>query len=185
MQMSTARVRRVRWKLAAPITIADYRAEWATRFAQERLRLGAALGDLVIAIEHVGSTAVPGLAAIPIVDILVSVRSLPLGASAIATLQALGYEDGGDGGLPGRHRFGKDGYAVAIVQRESSLCEEPLLVRDYLHAHPEAVRAYGGRKRTLAAAAGRYVEPYARGKGRCIARMLEQARTWRREHERR
>ena len=55
------------------ITIADYDPAWPARFESERVRIEAALGDLPIRIEHIGSTAVPGLAAKPIVDILVTV----------------------------------------------------------------------------------------------------------------
>ncbi len=58
------------------MVIVDYRSEWAARFARERHRIAAALGPAAMRIDHIGSTAVPGLAAKPIVDIDVSVADV-------------------------------------------------------------------------------------------------------------
>ncbi len=73
------------------IVIADYDPEWPRRFARERERIAAALGERALRIEHVGSTAVPGLGAKPIVDVLVAVAE-PQDASLTAALDAAGYE---------------------------------------------------------------------------------------------
>ena len=75
-----------------PIVICDYDTAWPRMFAAERQRLRHALGSLVIALEHVGSTAVPGLAAKPIIDVLVGVRSLhDARTSSLEPMQKLGY----------------------------------------------------------------------------------------------
>jgi len=75
-----------------PIVIRDYDPTWPAEFERERARLRTALGSLVTSIEHVGSTAVPGLAAKPIIDVLVGVHSLRLARSlSIEPLQSLGY----------------------------------------------------------------------------------------------
>src|SRR5471032_110049 len=71
--------------------IVDYDPRWPARFATEAPLVCAALGEQVIAIEHFGSTAVPGLAAKPIIDILVAVRSLAAMGHAEAALAPLGY----------------------------------------------------------------------------------------------
>jgi GrpB-like predicted nucleotidyltransferase (UPF0157 family) len=73
------------------IAIVEYDAEWPRRFARERERLAAALGERALRIEHVGSTAVPGLGAKPIVDVLVAVAD-PQEGSLAARLEAAGYE---------------------------------------------------------------------------------------------
>jgi GrpB-like predicted nucleotidyltransferase (UPF0157 family) len=59
-----------------PIVVGDYDPSWPSMFDDERTRIEAALGPLVLAIEHIGSTSVPGLAAKPIIDLLVGVTSL-------------------------------------------------------------------------------------------------------------
>src|ERR1700682_44910 len=75
-----------------PIVVTDYNPEWPGMFKQERATLDTALGSLALAIEHVGSTAVSGLAAKPIIDLLVGVRSLEEARSrCIEVLQAFGY----------------------------------------------------------------------------------------------
>ena len=74
------------------IVISDYNPAWSVIFEQERTSLQTALGPLVLTIEHIGSTAVPGLAAKPIIDLQLSVRSLAEAqASCIGPLQTLGY----------------------------------------------------------------------------------------------
>ena len=74
------------------IVILDYDPAWSATFEQERTRLHTALGPLVLTVEHIGSTAVPGLAAKPIIDLQLSVRSLAEArSSCVGPLQALGY----------------------------------------------------------------------------------------------
>src|SRR5688572_23364124 len=79
--------------LEHPIQIADYDPQWPHLYAQEKQRLQAALGSVLLAIEHIGSTAVPGLAAKPIIDILAGVTRLEDISEYVPALQCLGYED--------------------------------------------------------------------------------------------
>ena len=75
-----------------PIVVVDYEPAWPARFDAERAALERALGDLVVAIEHIGSTAVPDLPAKPIIDLLVGVRDLQEARRrALAPMQALSY----------------------------------------------------------------------------------------------
>jgi GrpB-like predicted nucleotidyltransferase (UPF0157 family) len=83
-----------------PVEIVPHDPRWAERFAQERERLLAALGGLALAVEHVGSTAVPGLAAKPVLDILVASPFVPLPPQVVAALEALGYQERGDRARP-------------------------------------------------------------------------------------
>lgn len=165
------------------ITIREYDPRWPDLYGEERTRLLGALGGIVIGIEHTGSTAVPGLEAKPIVDILVSVRRLPLGEEHVAALEQIGYEYLAESGVPGRLYFRKrapHGFNVHVVQRESSLWDHNLLFRDYLQAHPEEARRYGTLKRKLAREVGHDLLLYSDRKGRFISRTLERARSWRR-----
>jgi GrpB-like predicted nucleotidyltransferase (UPF0157 family) len=141
-----------------PIVICDYDATWAGMFAAEEPRLRAALGPLVTAVEHVGSTAVPGLAAKPIIDILVGVRSLDEARSrSIAPLEALGYVYMREY-LPWLREemlfrktiSGRWTHHVHLAEPASDRWDEFILIRDYLRADEEVTREYGALKRTLA-----------------------------------
>src|SRR5512145_273306 len=88
-----------------PVVIVDYDPSWPDVFEDLRARLLRALGDLVMAIEHVGSTAVPGLAAKPIIDIDVVIPSVSDLPAAIQRLAEIGYAHRGDLGVPGREAF--------------------------------------------------------------------------------
>jgi GrpB-like predicted nucleotidyltransferase (UPF0157 family) len=87
--------------------LADYDPEWPAEFAVERERIAHAISDLVEGIEHYGSTAVPGLRAKPIIDILVGVTQLDDWQSCRAPLEALGYDYAANAGVPGHPIFGR------------------------------------------------------------------------------
>jgi GrpB-like predicted nucleotidyltransferase (UPF0157 family) len=87
------------------ITIEDYDPLWPQRFETLRLRIAATLGDLAIAIEHIGSTAVPGLSAKPVIDIDVLLRSATDLSPVINRLSSLGYDHQGNLGIAGREAF--------------------------------------------------------------------------------
>ena len=105
------------------VVVVEYDAGWPQRFASEKARIEAALGGIVVAIEHVGSTAVPSLAAKPIIDMVAGVRQLADCERCVAPLEALGYEDRGDGGMP-EHRFFRKGqprtHQLQSVEHESA-----------------------------------------------------------------
>ena len=140
------------------IVICDYDPTWPAMFEQERTRLHSTLGSVVITIEHVGSTAVPGLAAKPIIDLLVGVRDLTEARSrCIEPLQGLGYtylahyeswlsdEMLFRKGMPGPWT-----HHVHMMELSSPRWEEFVLIRDYLRRHPEIAAAYANLKRALA-----------------------------------
>jgi GrpB-like predicted nucleotidyltransferase (UPF0157 family) len=89
------------------IQVVDYDANWSIRFEQEKSQILNALGDAVLDIQHIGSTSVPGLAAKPIIDIVVGVEELPPSPTHIKALETLGYVYQGEAGIPGRHFFRK------------------------------------------------------------------------------
>ncbi len=139
-----------------PVEIAEYDPAWPAEYERERELIAEALGDLAAAIEHVGSTAVPGLGAKPIIDIMVSVRSLAEGETCVGLLEGLGYEHKGEFGIPGRLYFrrlvdGNRSHQVHMVEIGSEFWERHLLFRDYLREHPEEAREYYELKVRLAA----------------------------------
>ncbi len=150
-----------------PIVIADYDPTWVRRFEEERAMIVRACGgDAFVRIEHVGSTAVPGLAAKPIIDIMPGVRSLDIFASSIAKLEALGYKyvqryeqplpELNDPGMPFRRYFHKDvdgerAFHLHVVQTDSAFWRDHQIFRNYLRTQPDEAQAYADLKRRLAA----------------------------------
>lgn len=87
------------------IIIVDSDPTWPTRFQELRDRVTAVLGELIVVIEHVGSTSVPGCAAKPIIDLDVIISSIIDLPQVIERLATLGYVHDGDLGTPGREAF--------------------------------------------------------------------------------
>ena len=160
----------------APVVIVAYDRAWPARFDALRQGLEAALGDLALAIEHVGSTSVPGLAAKPIIDIDVVVRDAGDLTKAIARLEAAGYRHEGDLGIAGREAFrapaGRDEHHLyALVQGADEL-RRHLAFRDRLCASAEDRRAYARLKRRLARTFRHDREAYADAKSTFVERVL-------------
>jgi GrpB-like predicted nucleotidyltransferase (UPF0157 family) len=158
-----------------PVRVVDYDPGWPAQFAEERARLVPALGDAAAAIEHIGSTAVAGLAAKPIIDIMVGLRRAPLGEEHIVAVTQLGYEYRGEFGIPGRQYFRRGRprtHQLHVVQHGSAFWETHLLFRDHLRAHPSEAERYAALKRELA---GRFRESsasYTEAKGTFIEQVL-------------
>jgi GrpB-like predicted nucleotidyltransferase (UPF0157 family) len=164
------------------IAILPYDPQWPIAFARERDRLQAALGGLAIRIEHNWSTAVPGLAAKPIIDIQISVARLqPLDAYA-APLARLGYTHlahADDDRCPFFHRPAEwpHTHHVHLVAAGGDEERRTLAFRDCLRAHPDAARDYEVLKHDLARryggadAASR--EAYAAAKTAFVERIID------------
>lgn len=135
------------------ITIAEYDAAWPARFEAERMRVKDALGVRAIQIEHIGSTAVPGLAAKPIIDLMPLVTDLADLDRERWRVEALGYHWHGELGLSGRRYCTlSDETGIRFVQLHFFKADSPHVVRhlafrNYLRAHPKAAAAYENEKR--------------------------------------
>jgi tRNA threonylcarbamoyladenosine biosynthesis protein TsaE len=130
------------------LRLTEHDPAWAERFATEAAQVAEALGDLVVAIEHVGSTAVSGLAAKPTIDIAVGARTLELPPDALARMSDLGYEDAGAEARPGERRFRKGGSVpraviVHVVKWGGPMWRDYLAFRDQLRRQPDLARDYG------------------------------------------
>src|SRR3974390_1457583 len=117
-----------------PVIIVKYDPGWPSLFEELRAPVLAALGDLVVTVEHVGSTAVPGLAAKPIIDMDVVVPTVSEIPEAIVRLAALGYIHRGDLGIPGREAFtapaDKPRHHLYVCSPDSSELRRHLSFRD-------------------------------------------------------
>jgi GrpB-like predicted nucleotidyltransferase (UPF0157 family) len=135
------------------VELVDHDPSWLELFEQERLRLAPIFDGAAVAIEHVGSTAVSGLCAKPIVDVLVGVEDLALTDEQLAAMAELGYEYKGEYGLPGRLFFVKEPltHHVHVVEHDGYLWERQLVFRDSLRTDPDERERYDELKRRLAA----------------------------------
>jgi len=148
-----------------PVVIADYDPRWSERFERERALILRACGERAfVAVEHIGSTAVPGLAAKPIIDIMPGLRSIDDAPPLIPRLQSIGYEyvpeferpNEFDEGMPSRRYFRKDeqrarAFDVHMVEVGSDFWRDQIVFRGYLRDHPDVAAAYARLKRDLAA----------------------------------
>lgn len=136
------------------MSVVDYDPSWPVAYAAELERLRAVLGDVLVRAHHVGSTAVPGLAAKPVIDVLLEVADLASLDARDEALQSLGYETRGEFGIAGRRYYPKGGekrthHVHAFVVGDPHIAEH-LAFRDYLRAHAAVAAEYGRVKREAA-----------------------------------
>ncbi len=139
--------------MSDPIVVLPYDPEWALQFEAEREMILSAFDDLRAEIEHIGSTAVVGLAAKPIIDIAIIVESAEDALRAITPLVRLGYTCYGEAEIPGRVYFDRREYEpchIHLYVRGNPELERHLIFRDYLRAHPETAQQYAELKCALA-----------------------------------
>lgn len=136
-----------------PVDLLPHDPAWAEAAKRESTRLAAVLGGRLVAVHHVGSTAVPGIRAKPILDLLPVVVELAALDEARAAVEALGYTWWGEYGLPGRRYCTRDDPVTGrrLVQlhgyeRDSPEIERHVAFRDYLRAHPAVASTYEAEK---------------------------------------
>ena len=152
---------------------------WTELFEAERLRLKTVLGDDAV-IEHIGSTAVPGLQAKPILDIGVGVEDFDAAFTFVEPLEALGYTFRGEQGIPRRHYFvkGPDDnrtHHLHMLERTNTEWRTLILFKDYLRAHPKVAAEYQRLKLGLAEQFPRDREAYTDGKHTFVQDILSRA----------
>lgn len=167
------------------VEIVDYDARWPAMFTEEAALLRAVLDpSLILGVEHFGSTAIPGLAAKPIIDILVAVRSLAEARTKVVEpLQRIGYVFWAENpktdrmffvkGMPpyGEHRT----HHVHISEPTAELWSG-LPFRNYLRAHPEEAQRYERLKRNLAIQHRTDREAYTNAKASYVEEILAKAK---------
>lgn len=168
------------------VVVTDYQPEWAEQFKAFKAVFQKHLKDIVLSIEHVGSTAVPGLAAKPILDMDIIVADVQQLAEVIRRLEKLGYRHVGDQGVPGREVVKPvsdlvpiDGSGRQWPRHHLYICKEGvpslqnhLNLRNYLRSHPQKAAAYGALKKQLAAQFPHDIDAYIDGKTTFILEIL-------------
>jgi GrpB-like predicted nucleotidyltransferase (UPF0157 family) len=160
------------------VRLVAYDARWPGLFASEAQRLRGSLATLAIAVEHVGSTSVPGLESKPVIDILLGIPKLRAPIELYDALAALGYVHRPLDPVPGRLYFPMDDakglrvYHVSACEAGSAFWREHVVFRNRLRADPRLAEAYAALKRTLAARHRRDRLAYTDGKGAFVASVL-------------
>src|SRR5437764_6357295 len=155
------------------ISLVPSDSAWPDLAAEESARLRVALVDADI--EHIGSTAVPGLDGKAIIDLLIGVPELT------PSLRIPDYEAFGEAGVPGRLYFRKRGpvsFNAQVVERGGPLWRDALVLRDYLRAHPEERGRYASGKREAIASGATTLFRYSDAKAALVEGLLERARRW-------
>lgn len=161
-----------------PITLVGYNSEWPELFSREANRIRAVLGDRALRIEHVGSTSVPGLAAKPIIDILLVVDDSADEPAYVPPLEAAGYVLRIREPEWHQHRMFKGHEVDVNLHVFSTGCVEIdrlLLLRDRLRSNPAERQLYEQTKRRLARQTWKYVQNYADAKSEVIEAILLRA----------
>lgn len=175
-------------KLPTPslrVVVAPHDPSFAQRAIEDGDAIRRALGDDVLVVHHIGSTAVP-IPAKPILDLMPIVRDVAAldRPEAIAAMQALGYEAHGEYGIAGRRFFTRVDENETRTHNVHCFAEgapempRHLAFRDYLRAHPEEAQAYGALKEKLAAAHPTDIVAYMDGKDALIKELERRALSW-------
>lgn len=158
------------------ITVLPYDEQWEKDFQAIRDEVEAALGDIALQVEHVGSTSVRGLSAKPIIDVDVVVEKDSV-EQAIRLLEAISYIHQGDMGIPDREAFAYSGkehlrtHHLYVCPEGSDELRRHLAFRDYLRSNPTAVREYSRIKEEAARLHPHDTEGYAKHKAPFIEKV--------------
>ena len=167
------------------VAVVDYDPAWPGLFEEEKARLARALAPYALSIEHIGSTAVPGMASKPTIDIAVGLARLADAPRCIERMKALGYAyvPAFEAVLPERRYFRKGRtetdpatHQVHMVEVGSDFFDHDLLFRDWLRSHPEDAAAYAALKRELAKKHAADREAYTEAKTPFIHALKDKAR---------
>lgn len=161
------------------VLVVDYDPSWPDKFEELRQTVWSVVHDVALSIEHVGSTAVPGLAAKPIIDMDVIVPSREQVSAAIARLSALGYAHRGNLGIGEREAFTSPvqlpAHNLYVCLQGSLALANHLVLRDFLRRNPAAAAEYGRLKKELSARFPTDIDSYIAGKTACILTMLRKS----------
>ena len=157
------------------VLVKPYDPEWLQEYFREEGRLKDALGEWILDIQHVGSTAVPGLASKPIIDIGIAIQNFDNGFDMIPGMSELGYNFRGEVGVPGRHFFihGRPRtHHVHMNEISSDDWRNRIAFRDYLRANSDSANQYADLKTGLALEFPNDIASYSAGKGEFIQNIL-------------
>ncbi|KAB2460504.1 GrpB family protein [Bacillus sp. CH126_4D] len=168
------------------ITIEEYNIKWESEFYKLQSLINNVINELVLSIEHVGSTSVTGLAAKPILDIDIVIEEYEIFPEVVKTLEKIGYYHQADWSFKGREAFGRkdafvpwDGESTVWMEHHLYVCDKNseelrrhIAFRDYLREHEDVAVEYGRLKEGLARES-KNRSSYSEGKTAFITNILE------------
>lgn len=172
--------------MSFPLILEPPREWWAQEYEREAACIRASLGPVLEALHHIGSTAVPGIYAKPVIDMLAEVRDLEDLDGCEGAMAGLGYEVMGEFGIPGRRYFRRSDargfrtHHVHAFLAGSHGVARHLAFRDYLRAHADVAREYSELKRRLVTTCAGDMEAYMDGKDAFVRDIERKALEWRR-----
>jgi len=165
--------------MPSSLIIKAYDPQWPILFEELRVKFSELLGNMVSAIEHVGSTSVPGLAAKPIIDLDVLLASAADWPETIRRVAALGYEHEGDLGIIDREAFRTPptlfAHHLYVCLPNCEEFRRHILLRNYLRSHPDEVSAYSSLKWDLFARSADNRAAYIQGKADFVTQLVQRA----------
>ena len=167
------------------VEVLPHDPQWRDAFETEAKHVAAALGENVVAVHHIGSTAIPNIYAKPVIDLLVEVREITEVDGRSSAMVSLGYEVMGEYGIPGRRYFRKDNqegirtHHIHAFKAGSAEAKRHIAFRDYMTAHPGDAQRYSELKRRLAEEHPQSIDGYMDGKDGFIKEMDRRAAQWR------
>ena len=160
------------------VILKDYNKEWSKLFDKEAKLISSIISNYLVNIQHIGSTAIPGIVAKPIIDIAIGIDDLSNIKQIITLLEEGGYEYRGEQGIPDRHLFVKGNeecrtHHIHVMVNTSYEWKKHILFRDYLKSNPKVAKQYSELKKRLAAKFEFDREKYTNGKEEFILGILE------------
>ncbi|WP_026079856.1 GrpB family protein [Spirulina subsalsa] len=166
------------------VEVVAYNPQWGEMFVAEAEHIASVLGANIVAIHHMGSTAIPGIHAKPIIDLLVEVQDIEQVDEYNAAMERMGYQAMGEFGIATRRYFPKENlegvrtHHVHIFPAGSEQVKRHLMFRDYLISHPEDAQVYSKLKQDLAQQYPTDIEKYMDGKDGLIKILEQKARDY-------
>lgn len=163
------------------VTVVDYDPRWPVLYEEERDLILSVVGEIIAAVEHIGSTAVPGLGGKPIIDIMAAVHSLADADRCIEQLEGIGFEYVPEHEVttPERRYFRKGPQEnhrhLHLVELRSAFWRDHLLFRDYLRSHPDVAQQYHQLKKELGAKHRMDAKAYTDAKASFIESVISRA----------
>lgn len=162
------------------VEVVSYNSNWKKMYKEESEKIKNTLNDIIIDIHHIGSTAIPGIKAKPVIDILAEVKDIEAVDQYNHEMEELGYEVMGEYGIPKRRFFRKGGnkrtHHIHIFQAGNEEIERHINFKEYLITHPDKRREYSKLKEKLANKYTYDVESYTNGKSDFIKEIDRKAK---------
>lgn len=159
--------------------VVPYDESWKLAFEEIKEELESAIGDLVIGIEHVGSTSVEGLSAKPCIDIDVIIKDYSIFDAVVCKLETIGYIHEGNLGIQDREAFKYSDkphlrqHHLYVCPKQSEELHRHIAFRDFLRSNPEAIKRYGAVKEKAAQLFPDDIEKYIEYKSPCIEELYK------------